>query len=93
MSGMQHKYWDLAVQQTTHLLNRLRSDSLGERPPYEMAFQSQPDLSHVRIFGSGVQAWLPPQERAGKLPDCARTGRYVKHPDSFSMRFDLNILI
>lgn len=39
-------------------------------------------MSHLRMFGSPVQAFHPPQEREGKVADRTRTGRYVGHYDS-----------
>lgn len=82
---MYEQYWELAVQQATHLKSRLLSSSLGDRSPYEMVFQHKPDLSRVNIFGSRVHAWLPPQIREGTLADRTRTGGYVGHLDSNSL--------
>lgn len=62
-SGMHDQYWNLAVHHATHLKNRLPPVPLDDRSPYEMVFQYKPDSSHVPIFGSRVQPWLPPQER------------------------------
>lgn len=84
-SGMQEQHWDLVVQHAIYPKNRLASTSLGDRPLHEMVFQYQPDLSHVRIFGCRMQAWLPPQERQGKLADRTKAGRYVGHSDSDSL--------
>lgn len=47
-----------------------------------MILQYKPDLSHVRIFGSQVNAWLPPQEREANLTDMTRDGRYVEYSES-----------
>lgn len=78
-SGMHDKFWDLPVQHATHLKICLLSPSLSDRSPYEMVFQYRSDLSHVPIFGSRVEAWVPLQEREGKLVDRIR-GREVCRP-------------
>lgn len=79
------KYCDLGVEYAILIKNRLPSTSLGQRSPCKMVFQFPPDLTHMRIFGSRTQAWLPPQEREGKLDDRARVGKYVEHSNCYAM--------
>lgn len=84
-SGIQDQYSDLAVQHATYLKNCLLSASLGDSSPEGMVFQYKPAFTHIRIFGSRVQAWLPSQEWEGKLADRTRASRYVGHSGSDSL--------
>lgn len=76
------KYWPLAVYHATFLKSRLPCTALGDRSPYSLVFGYSTDLSHLCIVGLQVQAFLPPQEREGKLADRARADRYVRRTDS-----------
>lgn len=78
-SGLPKTFWHLIVKNATYLKNRLPRSALGDRLPYRMVFGYNPDVSTLRIFRSLKQAFLPPQERGGKLANRTRAGRYAGH--------------
>mmetsp|Transcript_43488 Transcript_43488/g.81435 ORF Transcript_43488/g.81435 Transcript_43488/m.81435 type:complete len:151 (+) Transcript_43488:653-1105(+) len=73
-ANMPHKFWPLAVRHATYVKNRVPSAALGGRTPYEMVYGVVPSIEHIRIFGSKVSAWIPPEQRGSKLSDRAWTG-------------------
>ena len=52
-AGMEDKYWSYALQHAVYLKNRIPHCSI-KKTPYEAFYGKQPDLSHLRTFGSKV---------------------------------------
>ena len=52
-AGLGSEYWAYALRHAVYLKNRLPHSSLG-KSPFEAMNGSQPDLSHLRVFGSKV---------------------------------------
>ena len=46
------KYWGEAAIVATYLYNRTPNSSINYKTPYEMRYNKQPDISHVRTWGS-----------------------------------------
>lgn len=80
-SGLPETFRPLAVYHATYSKNRLHYSALGDHLHFCMVFEYNPDLSHLRIFGSQVHSF-PPQEREGELYDRTQAGRYVGHTAS-----------
>jgi len=49
--GVPGKFWAEAVRHAVYLLNRLPSEAMGDRTPYEAWNGRRPHLGHLRIFG------------------------------------------
>ena len=50
------KFWGEAVRHSVHLLNRLPTNALGSRTPFEVWHRKKPHLSHLRVFGCKAHA-------------------------------------
>ena len=50
-SSLPLPYWSYAVSTATHIINRLPTPLLNHKSPWEIMFQSKPDLLHLRSFG------------------------------------------
>jgi len=65
--------WAKACNTTVHLQNRSPHHILGMKTPMEAFFGKQPNVSHLRIFGSSVychvtkHAWKKPTTELGIL--------------------------
>ena len=55
LSGLPPQYWSAALVHAVHLKNRLWHSAL-DVSPFEAWNGSQPDLSHLRVFGSLLSA-------------------------------------
>jgi hypothetical protein len=75
-AGMPNHFWADTIKVTVFLKNHLPTYTLPNTTPYELWFGSQPDISHLRIFGSLAYAWTPPAMRK-KLDNCARKSIFI----------------
>ncbi len=71
------KYWPLALEAATYLLNRSPHESLGGMSPLEKSTGERPDLSRARVFGCKAYVQIPKSQRKGKLRNTVRTGIMV----------------
>ena len=44
-------YWSYAISTTVHIINRPPTPILKNSTPWEVLFQSKPDITHLRFFG------------------------------------------
>lgn len=59
-AGLSHQFWEEAVATTCYLQNRLFTSVVAAGyTPYSLWFGHQPDLTHLRIFGSPAYSILP----------------------------------
>lgn len=49
-SNLPLSYWSYAVSTATHLINRLPTPILHNKSPWEVLFNTKPDLLHLRTF-------------------------------------------
>ncbi|CAN1131585.1 Retrovirus-related Pol polyprotein from transposon RE2 [Linum perenne] len=54
------KYWTLAFDTSTYLINRTPTPLLSYYSPYSVLFQSHPNINDLRIFGCLCYPWLRP---------------------------------
>ena len=53
-------YWSYVVATTTQIINKLPTLSLSHKSPWELLFQSLPDITHLRVFGCKCFSFLEP---------------------------------
>ncbi len=75
--AMNKKFWPLALEAATYLLNRTPHETLGGLTPLGKSTGQRPDLSRTRIFGCTAYVQIPKALRRGKLSDVAWTGAMV----------------
>lgn len=67
-SGLDHKFWNEAIQTANYLKNRSSTSAVGEqfikKTPAEIWFDRKPDLSHLRIFGTECFNHIPSNNRS-----------------------------
>ena len=61
------KWWEFAVEHAVHIYNRTPVERLNWRTPLERVHNGVPDISHLRVFGCGAYAFVPPDVRKDKL--------------------------
>ncbi len=71
------KYWPLAMETATYLLNRMPHESLGGVAPLEKSMGEKPNLGKARVFGCKAYVQVPKAQRKGKLSNTAWTGMMV----------------
>ena len=73
------KIWAYAVNEACYLRNRVFSTGISNesKNSYEILLNKNPDLSHVRIFGSKAYGYIPKERRTGKFAERARIGFIV----------------
>ncbi len=77
-SGKLHvRYWPLALETATYLLNRTPHTALGGQTPLEVATGKMPNLDNARVFGCAAYVQIPKAQRKGKFADTAWRGILV----------------
>ncbi len=74
---LQTRYWPLALETATYLINRTPHTSLGGISPLEMATGRKVDLRHTRKYGCTAFVQVPKAQRKGKLGETAWRGTLV----------------
>ena len=60
---MAKSYWAKAANTTVYLTNMCTTSELHDVTPHEKLFKKNPDLSHIRIFGSITYVHIPDDKR------------------------------
>lgn len=60
---MSKKFWAEAVNTAIHVLNRTGTSNVVEKTPYELWYNRQAKINHLRIFGSEVFVHIPKEKR------------------------------
>ena len=55
------------VQYAVHVYNQTPVKHLDWRTPYKVIYGKEPDVSHLRVFGSGAYVLIPEERRVNKL--------------------------
>ena len=79
-AGMADRFWAEAVHTAVHIGNRLETKATG-KTPYELWNSRVPNISHVKVFGSGAWSHIPLEKRA-KLDDKALQCVMVGYSDT-----------
>ena len=66
-AGLSEHYWAEAIATAGYLRNRVPTRSLKKITPYERWYGRKPGLSHIKVFGCMVYAYIPDTNRKGKL--------------------------
>jgi hypothetical protein len=74
-SGFPHKLWAEAAVTANYLRNRSPVSDKA-KTPWELLFKSQPDVSHLRVFGAKAYVVIPKEKRT-KLDEVSQPGRLV----------------
>ncbi|KAM1757600.1 hypothetical protein ACFX11_006838 [Malus domestica] len=53
-------FWSCASQTSVYLINRMPSQTLNQKSPFEMLYGSVPDVSHLKVFGCSCYPLLRP---------------------------------
>ena len=81
ISGLDpQEYWEYAITHSVCLQNRTALP--GRTTPYQHTFGTQPDISHVRIFGCAALAYLEKEKRHKldfKTEECVYLGISPRH--------------
>ncbi len=72
--GVDQKYWPLALEVASYLLNRMPHESLGGLSPLQKSTGQKPDLSRMRVLGCRAYVQVPKIQRKGKLSNTAWQG-------------------
>jgi transposase InsO family protein len=51
-SHLPKKFWGYAVMHATYLINRIHTPFLKNKSPFELLFNKDLDLQHLKVFGS-----------------------------------------
>ena len=81
-SGLPPQYWSAALVHSVHLKNRLWHSAL-DVTPFEAWNGTQPDVSHLRVFGSLLTAKIP-GHRPAKLDKHTYDGIFLGYEGSSS---------
>lgn len=81
-SGLPEQVWPLAWEAAAHTRNRLHVEAVGGAVvPFEVYFQRDAELGHLRTFGA--RCWVAiPEARRGKMAPRAWQGRFVGYDRS-----------
>ncbi len=75
--GLGIKYWPLALETATYLINRTPHTSLNGTCPLERATGRKPGLNHTRKYRCAAFVQVPKAQRNGKLSNTAWRGTLV----------------
>ncbi|KAJ0601440.1 putative RNA-directed DNA polymerase [Helianthus annuus] len=53
------RYWAEGMKTACYVINRLPSQTLGYKSPFEKLFELKPDVSHLRVFGCVCYVFIP----------------------------------
>jgi len=85
MASIQVRFWPLAWKHANQIYNfmphRTRDDTTASDSPHFRLYKAEPDLSHIRIFGSDAYRYLERSARKGTKATASRAifGKYVGH--------------
>jgi hypothetical protein len=87
-AGLDNSYWPLAFKHAVHVYRRMphrtRDESTATESPYFKLYKVEPDLTHLRIFGSDAFSFIEKSAREGgkMIAKRAKYGKYVGHEEN-----------
>lgn len=73
------RFWGECVSTAAHLINMTPTPLLGNKSPYEVLFDKQPDYSNLRVFGSLCYAHNKPRVK-DKFKERSRKSVFIGYP-------------
>lgn len=73
--------WAEAVNTVVYVLNRTGTSSVKNKSPYQLWFNKEPDVSHLRVFGTEVYVHVPKVKRK-KWDAKSRSGIFVGYDEN-----------
>ena len=59
-------YWPEVIKTTAYLKNRIITNTIEKKTPYEIMMGEKPDISNLKIYGSKVFVRVPEIRRKNK---------------------------
>ena len=59
-ASLPHKFWYHAVAHAVFLINRMPSKTIGMVSPFQKLFNTLPEISSLKVFGSAIYPYLRP---------------------------------
>ncbi|KAL2906945.1 Retrovirus-related Pol polyprotein from transposon TNT 1-94 [Bienertia sinuspersici] len=78
-SGVPIKYWGDCVQTAAYITNRIPTQVLDGKTPYEVLFNSKPDYAHFKVFGCLAIA-LNPDKKGDKFKERGIPCVFIGYP-------------
>jgi transposase InsO family protein len=73
-------WWEFAVNHAAHCYNRTPMSHINWKTPYQLLNNEIPDISHLRVFGSGAYVHIPESRRKNKLSPKSELMIYLGRP-------------
>ena len=70
-------YWPEVIKTTAYLKNRIITNTIERKTPYEIMMGEKPDISNLKIYGSKVFVRVPEVRRKNKWDRKADVGKLV----------------
>ena len=90
-SNLPKSFWSYAVPYAAFIINRVTSNLLQQKSPYQPLHDNVPDISHIKVFGSLCYASTLTSHRT-KLETRARKAVFLGYPVGYKgcLLLDLN---
>ena len=88
-AGLGSQFWSYALRHAVYLKNRRPHTSLQNKTPYEMVNGTQPNLSHLRLFGSIVHI-KSKAKRYMKLDKISSEGLFITYTGTDKIIYVVN---
>jgi len=88
-SKLERKYWPEAIRAAAYLKNRVITNTIERKTPFEIFFKKRPDISNLRLYGSIVFARRPDINRDSKSDVTGDSGILVGY-DSVGYKVLIN---
>ncbi|MGL5996338.1 MAG: DDE-type integrase/transposase/recombinase, partial [Pseudomonas proteolytica] len=66
--GVPKRFWGDAVMTACYVINRLPTESLGNKSPFEVLNGIKPSINHLRVFGCKCYVFIPEMQRSKLEP-------------------------
>ncbi|KAL9996374.1 putative RNA-directed DNA polymerase [Helianthus debilis subsp. tardiflorus] len=73
------KFWGECILTATYIINRLPSDVIENKTPYEILYNRQPEYEHMRVFGC-LAYYRNTETNGDKFEPRGRVGVFLGYP-------------